>query len=84
LTHETARKILMIIIEQKGSTQTDIVNSVTISASSISWHVRRLIELKIVKEMKDGRYKRYQLYESDANYIITLLRNYYPGTKETE
>ena len=32
LTHETARKILMSIIEQKSPTQTDIVNSVKISA----------------------------------------------------
>ena len=32
LTHETARKILMFIIEQKSPTQTDIVNSVRISA----------------------------------------------------
>ena len=25
------------------------------------------------------RYKRYQIYESDPKYIITLLRNYYPS-----
>src|SRR5438093_12355934 len=50
LTHETARKILMFIIEQNGPTQTDIVNSIRISARSISWHVGRLIALKIVKE----------------------------------
>jgi len=79
LTHETARKILMLIIEQKSPTQTDIVHSVRKSARSVSWHVRRLIDLKIIREIKDGRYKRYQLNESDPNYILTLLRNYYPG-----
>ncbi len=79
LTHETARKILMFILEQKSPTQTDIVNSVRISASSIGWHVRRLTDIKIIKETKDGRYKRYQLHESDPKYIITLLRNYYPS-----
>ncbi len=36
LTHETARKILMFIIEQKSPTQTDIVNTVRISARSVS------------------------------------------------
>jgi predicted transcriptional regulator len=75
LAHETARKILMFILEQKSPTQTDIVNSVRISASSISWHVRRLTDTKIIKETKDGRYKRYQLHESDPMYILTLLRN---------
>ena len=79
LTRETARKILMYIIEQKNSTQTDIVNNVRISARSVSWHVGRLINLQIIREIKDGRYKRYQLYEKDPEFIITLLRNYYPS-----
>jgi len=78
LTHETARKILMFIIEQKSPTQTDIVNSVRISARSISWHVGRLIALKMIREIKDGKYKRYQL-QDDAKDVLTLLRSYYPN-----
>jgi len=78
LTHETARKILMFIIEQKSPTQTDIVNSVRISARSISWHVGRLIALKMIREIKDGKYKRYQV-QDDAKDILTLLRSYYPS-----
>jgi len=78
LTHETARKILMFIIGQKSPTQTDIVNSVRISARSISWHVGRLIALKMIREIKDGKYKRYQL-QDDAKDILTLLRSYYPN-----
>jgi predicted transcriptional regulator len=78
LTHETARKILMFIIEQKSPTQTDIVNSVRISARSISWHVGKLIALKMIREIKDGKYKRYQL-QDDAKDILTLLRSYYPS-----
>jgi predicted transcriptional regulator len=79
LTHETARKILLFIIEQKNPTQTDIVRYVRISARSVSWHVGRLIDLKIISEIKDVRYKRYQLHENDTKYIVTLLRNYYPS-----
>ena len=78
LTHETARKILMFIIEQKNPTQTDIVNSVRISARSISWHVGRLIALKMIREIKDGKYKRYQL-QDDAKVILILLKSYYPN-----
>jgi len=79
LTHETARKILMVIIEQKSPTQTDIVNSVKISARSISWHVGRLVALKMITEIKDGKYKRYNLHENDARNILRLLRSYYPN-----
>ena len=79
LTPETARRILMVIIEQKNPTQTDIVNNVKISSRSVSWHLRRLIDLKIINETKEGKYKRYQLHGGDPNCIVTLLRNYYPG-----
>ena len=79
LTHETARKILMFIIEQKQPTQTTIVNEMKISTASVSWHVKRLIDLKILHELKEGKYKRYQLHEIDPKFIIRLIRNYYPG-----
>ncbi len=79
LTHETARKILIFIIEQKSPTQLDIVDSLGISARSASWHVGQLIDLAIIREIKDGKYKRYQLKENNPKYIITLLRNYYPN-----
>src|SRR4249919_878894 len=79
LTHETARRILMFIIEEKSPTQTDIVNSVKISARSISWHVGLLVAFNIITEIKDGKYKRYQLEENDPKYILTLLKSYYPS-----
>jgi len=78
LTHETARNILMYIIEQKAPTQTDIVRNIRISTRSISWHVRHLVDLQIIREIKDGRFKRYQLNQDDPKIIITLLKNYYP------
>jgi len=79
LSHETARKILMFIIEQKSPTQTDVVNSIKISARSISWHVGHLIDLDIIWEIKDGKYKRYLMHESKQKYMINLLKNYYPN-----
>jgi predicted transcriptional regulator len=79
LTHETARKILMCILERKCPSQSDIVCNVGFSARSVGWHVGRLIDLDIIRVFKDGKYKRYQLHESDPKYIITLLKNYYPN-----
>lgn len=79
LTHETARKILMFIIEQKKPSQIDIVNEMKISTASVSWHVKRLIDLKILDEIKEGKYKKYQLHETDPKFIIRLIRNYYPS-----
>jgi hypothetical protein len=70
----------MFIIERKNPTQTDIVNSIGISAASINWHVRHLIDFKIIEGVKKGKYTRYQLsHSSDSKYIVTLLKNYYPS-----
>lgn len=81
LSQDTPREILMIIIEKQAPTQTDIVNSINISAASVSWHIKRLVEFKLVEEIREGKYKRYQLHNRkvSAKYISTLMRNYYPA-----
>jgi predicted transcriptional regulator len=85
LSQETARRILMFIVEQQHApTQTDIVNSIRISASSVNWHIKRLIEFRLVREIKEGKYKRYQLEDRkvSSKYIAALMRNYYPAVWE--
>jgi predicted transcriptional regulator len=84
LSQETTRQILMYIVEQQSPTQTDIVNSVGISASSVNWHMKRLLEFKLVEEIKEGKYKRYQLHDRkvSSKYITALMRNYYPAIWE--
>ena len=37
LSQETIRQILMLIVEQQAPTQTDIANSIGLSASSVNW-----------------------------------------------
>ena len=84
LSQETTRQILMYIVEQKSPTQTDIVNYVGISASSVNWHMKRLLEFRLVEEIKEGKYKRYQLHDRkvSSQYITALMRNYYPAIWE--
>jgi predicted transcriptional regulator len=84
LRQETARQILMFIVERQAPTQTDIVNSIGISASSVNWHMKRLIELRLVEEIREGKYKRYQLQDRkvSSKYITVLIRNYYPAIWE--
>ncbi len=80
LRQETAREILMFIIERKNPTQTDIVNSIGISAASVNWHIKHLIDFKVIERAKRGKYTIYQLSHSiDSKNIVTLLKNYYPG-----
>jgi predicted transcriptional regulator len=82
LCQETARYILLFIIEQKNPTQIDIASRMKISPASVNWQIRRLIALKIICEVKEGRYKRYQLIKTPtgdySKHILILLKHYYP------
>ena len=77
LNQETAREILLIIMEKKP-TQTDIVNTIKISSASVNWHMKRLIELGMVLEQKDGKFKRYTI-GIDTKHIVSLMKNYHPN-----
>jgi predicted transcriptional regulator len=84
LGQETTRQIMMFIVEQQVPTQTDIVNSIGISASSVNWHMKRLVVSGLIEEIKEGKYKRYQLQDREVSsrYITALMRNYYPAIWE--
>jgi predicted transcriptional regulator len=78
LNQETAREILLIILENKNPTQTDIAITIKISSASVNWHIKRLVELGMILEQKDGKYKRYAL-RIDSKHIISLMKNYHPN-----
>jgi len=78
LNQETAREILMLIVEKKEPTQTDIVERIKISAASVNWHIRRLVDLGMITEVRDGKFKRYMLV-IDSRYIVALMKNYHPS-----
>jgi predicted transcriptional regulator len=77
LGQETTREILMLIVEQKDPTQKDIGGRIGITSAATNWHIRRLINLDIIYEIREGKYKRYKL-KIDHKYITGLLKNYYP------
>ncbi|HEY9387671.1 MAG TPA: helix-turn-helix domain-containing protein, partial [Nitrososphaeraceae archaeon] len=54
------------------------------SASSVNWHMKRLVAFGLIEEIKEGKYKRYQLQDRKvySKYITTLMRNYYPAIWE--
>lgn len=78
LSHETARDVLLLIIERGNPTQSDIADKIGVSAPSVNWHVRRLAESQIITEVRDGKYKRYQL-RGEPQQIMSLMQNYYPS-----
>jgi predicted transcriptional regulator len=78
LSNETAREILMFIIEQKYPSQSEISKHIGISSPSISWQIKRLQDYRVIDEIKEGKFKRYKLH-GDSRQFVALLRNYYPN-----
>ena len=78
LSNETAREILMFIVEQKSPSQIEIGEYVGISSASVNWHIRRLEDSKIIDVTREGRFKRYKL-RGDSRQVVAMLKNFYPG-----
>lgn len=78
LKQETAREIIMFIVERTNPTQTDLVKRLEISAASVSLNLAKLIELGLINEIRDGKFKRYALLE-DPKIIVRLMKNYQTG-----
>jgi len=81
LNQETSREIILFIIEQKSPTQSDIVKRLGSSAPSVNWHVKRLIDLNLINEIREGKYKRYKLRDNviDSKYIMEMLKTHHPN-----
>lgn len=79
LNQSTTREILFFIIDQKNPTQTQITQKLKIRSPSIHWHLRRLLNLNIIHEVRDGRFKRYSIDTNSIGHtqIMILIKKYY-------
>jgi predicted transcriptional regulator len=78
LSQETAREILLFIIEKTNATQPDLIKSFGISGASVSWHIKRLLDLNLISESRSGKYKRYTI-ATDPEILINIVKNFRPG-----
>jgi predicted transcriptional regulator len=75
LRQETARDILVYLMEHTRSTQIDIINFMGFSAPTISWHMSRLEEAGLVSSIKEGRTVRYEVV--DIQRMAAALKTYH-------
>ncbi len=77
LRQETARDILIYLIEHPNSTQSDIANFKNFSHPTISWHMSRLVESGVVSSRKDGKIIKYEVI--DVKSVAALVKVYHPN-----
>lgn len=75
LRQETARDILIYLLANPDSTQSDIVKFKGFSAPTINWHMTRLEEAGLVTSAKEGRTTRYTIVDSQS--VAAALKTYH-------
>jgi len=77
LFQETERDLLLYLLKTPDATQKELSEFAHISASSTSWHMKRLVEAGLVKSRRQGSFV-YYMAKGDPVKILTLLKSYHP------
>ncbi len=62
----------------QDATRSDLIKRIGISGPSINWHIKRLIEFKLIYESRSGKYKKYKL-AVDSETLLQIIKNFKPG-----
>ena len=75
LRQEVPRRILLHLLQHPGAAFRALLDIVTVSKSTLSFHMKRLVEAGLVREDRDGREKRYTVEKGEkAVELVTKLR----------
>jgi|AGTN01.2.fsa_nt_gi Uncharacterized protein conserved in archaea len=77
MQNQTARSILLMILEQPGITNLEMADRLCVEKSAIKWHLDNLMRDGIVKYRQDRRFKRHFL--SDNSRAILEKHADFPG-----
>jgi predicted transcriptional regulator len=73
LRNETARAILGELLRGYASSRQEIADAVGVSAPAVTWHMKRLMEDRIVEQEKTGRVVRYEIRNDVAADLMIWL-----------
>lgn len=80
LSLDRPRELLLNIIEHPGSTQETLAGATHISQPTVSWHLKRLVDLGIVDRRQQGRTVTYSV--AGGGEIATFIKTYHPTVWE--
>jgi len=74
LRRRTARRILIYLLTNPNANNKEIAQGIGLSPSTISWHLNKLVEAKIVERKKEGRESFFRV--KDPERVARLLITY--------
>ena len=78
LSTETQRQILVFLAGDSNRTCNQIASLTNLTAATISWHMKRLLELGLVERAKMGRVVHYRLLVDKVE-VEKFVRSYHPS-----
>jgi len=81
LSLERPRELLLNIIEHPESTQETLALATRVSQPTVSWHLKRLVDLGIVGRRQEGRAVTYSVVGGGTE-IATFIKTYHPTVWE--
>ena len=82
LSLDRPRELLLNIIEHPESTQDALAVATKVSQPTVSWHLKRLIDLGIVERRQEGCLVSYSVVGGGSE-IATFIKTYHPTVWET-
>jgi len=73
LRHETARKVLSIVLKKQALSHIDLASKLGISSQALTWHINRLKKIGLISFVKEGTKVRYSLDEDNAEMVKWYL-----------
>jgi DNA-binding MarR family transcriptional regulator len=80
LSLDRPRELLLNIIEHPDSTQEALAGATNVSQPTVSWHLKKLVDLGIVGRRQDGRVATYSVLGGGE--IATFFKTYHPTVWE--
>ncbi len=81
LSLDTPRELLLNIVEKPGSTQEALAQATSVSQPTVSWHLKRLVDLGVVTREQEGRTIAYRVVGGGAE-IAAFIKAYHPTVWE--
>lgn len=78
LNLESQRKIILYLIKNEPCNNTELSRGIGLSSSTISWHMKKLVNSKIIDLSYDGKYSIYSLRNKKE--VISFLNTYSDST----
>ncbi len=76
LRQDKVRKIILFLLINKNPNHEDIVKFIQAPPSTVSWHIKKLLQENIISQKKEGRKTRYHLIidEEEIKKLLILYK----------